>query len=155
MTPSVNGTTLPGATITVETPHWGLEQDFSTGEFSFHPLFSTLGDNDVVIRASYEGKTDSVITHTVYYMPNWDIYTRRAWDLDSQYNDLINKAKVETDAAVRLDEMLKAEKLLVEQDCVVSGLYHRGAAYLIDDSVNNFVMHPFGVDYEFKYASFN
>ena len=73
----------------------------------------------------------------------------------AEYNDLINKAKVETDAAVRLDEMLKAEKLLVEQDCVVSGLYHRGAAYLIDDSVNNFVMHPFGVDYEFKYASFN
>lgn len=73
----------------------------------------------------------------------------------AEYNDLITKAKVETDAAVRLDEMLKAEKLLVAQDCVVSGLYHRGAAYLIDDSVNNFVMHPFGVDYEFKYASFN
>ena len=88
--PSITGTTLPGAKITVETPHWGLEQDFAKGTFSFHPLFSTLGDNDVVIRASYEGKTDSVITHTVYYMPNWDIYTRRAWDLDSQYNDLIN-----------------------------------------------------------------
>ncbi|MGN0760000.1 MAG: hypothetical protein ACI4MU_12485, partial [Candidatus Ventricola sp.] len=92
--PSINGTTLPGATITVESPHWGLEQDLATGEFSFHPLFSTLGDNDVVIRASYEGKTDSVITHTVYYMPNWDIYTRRAWDLDSQYNDLINNINI-------------------------------------------------------------
>ncbi len=88
--PSISGTTLPGATITVETPHWGLEQDFETGEFSFHPLFSTLGNNDVVIRTSYEGKTDSVITHTVYYMPNADIYTRRAWDLDSQYTDLVN-----------------------------------------------------------------
>ena len=92
--PSISGTTLPGATISVETPHWGLEQDYATGEFSFHPLFSTLGDNDVVIRASYEGKTDSVITHTVYYMPNWDIYTRRAWDLDSQYNDLINNINI-------------------------------------------------------------
>lgn len=92
--PSINGTTLPGATITVETPHWGLEQDYATGEFSFHPLFSTLGDNDVIIRASYEGKMDSVITHTVYYMPNWDIYTRRAWDLDSQYNDLINNINI-------------------------------------------------------------
>ena len=48
----------------------------------------------MVIRASYEGKTDSVITHTVYYMPNWDIYTRRAWDLDSQYNDLINNINI-------------------------------------------------------------
>ena len=48
----------------------------------------------MVIRASYEGKKDSVITHTVYYMPNWDIYTRRAWDLDSQYNDLINNINI-------------------------------------------------------------
>ena len=88
--PSISGTTLPGADITVEFPHWGLEVDKTTGKFTFHPIFSELGNNDVVIRASYEGKTDSVITHTVYYMPNADIYTRRAWDLDSQYTDLIN-----------------------------------------------------------------
>lgn len=88
--PSISGTTLPGATITVEFPHENLKVDPATGSFSFTPLFSKLGNNDVVIRASYEGKADSVITHTVYYMPNADIYTRRAWDLDSQYTDLIN-----------------------------------------------------------------
>lgn len=88
--PSIGGTTLPGANITVEFPHENLEVDMATGDFSFTPLFSELGNNDVVIRASYEGKQDSVITHTVYYMPNADIYTRRAWDLDSQYTDLIN-----------------------------------------------------------------
>ncbi|MBP3524446.1 MAG: hypothetical protein J6M56_12865 [Clostridia bacterium] len=88
--PSISGTTLPGATITVEFPHENLKVDPVTGSFSFTPLFSKLGNNDVVIRASYEGKADSVITHTVYYMPNADIYTRRAWDLDSQYTDLIN-----------------------------------------------------------------
>lgn len=88
--PSISGTTLPGATITVEFPHENLTVDSVTGSFSFNPLFSKLGNNDVVIRASYEGKADSVITHTVYYMPNPDIYTRRAWDLDAQYTDLIN-----------------------------------------------------------------
>lgn len=88
--PYIYGTTLPGATITVDFPHRNLEVDPDTGRFSFIPLFSTLGNNDVVIRASYEGRKDSVITHTVYYMPNADIYTRRAWDLDSQYTDLIN-----------------------------------------------------------------
>ena len=88
--PSIGGTTLPGASVTVDFPHEHLEVDMATGEFSFTPLFSQLGNNDVVIRASYEGKADSVITHTVYYMPNADIYTRRAWDLDTQYTDLIN-----------------------------------------------------------------
>lgn len=88
--PLISGTTLPGATITVEFPHENLEQDLATGRFSFIPLFSALGDNDVVIRSSFEDKADSVITHTVYYMPNADIYTRRAWDLDAQYTDLLN-----------------------------------------------------------------
>ena len=88
--PSIGGTTLPGANITVDFPHENLKVDAATGDFSFTPLFSALGNNDVVIRASYEGKADSVITHTVYYMPNADIYTRRAWDLDAQYNDLVN-----------------------------------------------------------------
>ncbi len=88
--PSISGITQPGAQVTVEFPHWGLEVDQTTGKFSFHPIFSELGNNDVVIRASMPGKSDSVITHTVYYMPNADIYTRRAWDLDSQYTDLIN-----------------------------------------------------------------
>ena len=86
----ISGSTEPGATISVDFPHWGLEQDFTTGDFSFRPMFSELGNNDVVIRASKEGREDSVITHTVYYMPNADIYTRRAWDLDSQYADLVN-----------------------------------------------------------------
>lgn len=88
--PSIGGTTLPGASISVDFPHENLELDPTTGDFSFMPLFSKLGNNDVIIRASYEGKADSVISHTVYYMPNADIYTRRAWDLDAQYNDLIN-----------------------------------------------------------------
>lgn len=88
--PSISGTTLPGASITVDFPHWDLQVDQATGKFSFKPIFSTLGNNDVVIRASYEGMADSEITHTVYYMPNADIYTRRAWDLSSQYTDLLN-----------------------------------------------------------------
>ena len=87
---TISGTTLPGATITVESPHEDLTVNSETGEFQFKPLFPVLGNNDVVIRASFEGRADSVITHTVYFMPTADVYTRRAWDLDSQYSDLIN-----------------------------------------------------------------
>ena len=55
--PSISGTTLPGATVTVDFPHRNLEVDPATGRFSFVPLFSHLGNNDVVIRASYEGQS--------------------------------------------------------------------------------------------------
>ena len=88
--PLISGTTLPGATVTVEFPHWDFKLDSATGKFSFRPLLYDLGNNEIPIRASYEGKTDSVISHVVYYMPNADIYTRKAWDLDTQYTDLIN-----------------------------------------------------------------
>ncbi len=88
--PTIGGTTLPGASISVDFPHRDLQQNLETGDFSFVPLFSKLGNNDIPIRATVPGKADSVITHTVYYMPNADLYTRRAWDLDSQYSDLIN-----------------------------------------------------------------
>lgn len=87
---SIQGTTLPGATITVESPHDQLEVNPQTGEFKFRPIFKKLGNNEVIIRASAEGRNDSVITHTVYYMPTADVYTRKAWDLDTQYNDLVN-----------------------------------------------------------------
>ncbi len=88
--PLISGTTLPGATITVEFPHEELEVNQETGQFSFRPIFTELGNNEVVIRASYEGREDAVIVHNVYYMPNADIYTRRAWSLSDGYNDLIN-----------------------------------------------------------------
>lgn len=88
--PLISGRTEPGAVISVDFPHWGLQQNSDTGDFSFRPMFSSLGNNDIVIRASKEGREDSVIIHTVYYMPNADIYTRRAWDLVGQYTDLVN-----------------------------------------------------------------
>ncbi|MBQ8094498.1 MAG: hypothetical protein IJ242_13130 [Clostridia bacterium] len=87
---SISGTTLPGAEITIESDHDSLEVNSTTGEFKFRPIFTKLGNNEVIIRASYPGRNDSVITHTVYYMPTADVYTRKAWDLDGQYSDLIN-----------------------------------------------------------------
>jgi len=70
------------------------------------------------------------------------------------YNKLIADAKAEPDEAVRLKEMLDAEKLLVVDDAVISPLYYRGFAYLQKANVKDLVTHPFGNPIEFKYASF-
>lgn len=124
---TIYGTTLPGATITIETPHTALKAidvmptatpfvesaafatptpaptgipaedgvqsvvTGETGQFSFTAIFKNIGDNVITIRASYPGKQDAVITHTVYWMPDVDIYSRRAWSLnENDYTDLIN-----------------------------------------------------------------
>ena len=52
------------------------------------------------------------------------------------------------------DDMLKAEKKLVEEDAVVAPVYHRGSAVLTKSNVKNLISHPIGVPLEFKYASF-
>ena len=50
-----------------------------------------VGDNKIIIRASYPGKADSIVEHTVYYLPPAEVYTPKAWALNaSDYSELMN-----------------------------------------------------------------
>ena len=73
---------------------------------------------------------------------------------DDTYNSLISDAKTQTDDETRLNDMLEAEKKLVEEDAVVAPVYHRGSATLTKANVKNLISHPIGVPMEFKYAYF-
>lgn len=73
---------------------------------------------------------------------------------NEKYAQIIEQAKVETDEADRLELLFESEKLLVEEDAVVSPLYNRGSASLTKSNVENLVEHPFGPPLDFKYASF-
>lgn len=73
--------------------------------------------------------------------------------MNDKYNALIADAKKQTDDAKRLQDMLDAEKTLLNEDAVVSPLFYRGFAYLTKPNVENLVTHPFGTPIEFKYAS--
>jgi hypothetical protein len=90
---SIAAATLPGAKVTIETPYKNLDLSRigDTGAFSFMPVFDKIGDNVVVIRASSPGKQDSVLEHTVYYMPPASEYSRTAWALGTtDYAELLN-----------------------------------------------------------------
>lgn len=89
-------TTDPLATITVDTPHESIDTStlLETGRVSVKAKFTKVGNNTVIIRASMEGKKDSILEHTVYYLPPADTYTRKAWGLSrSEYNNLMNNIK--------------------------------------------------------------
>ncbi len=90
---TISATTLPGATVTVETPYKDLDisQLNTTGEFSFKALFSVIGNNTITITASYPGKVTSTVNYDVYYIPPAATYTRKAWPLDNwNYNELLS-----------------------------------------------------------------
>ncbi|MBQ8201832.1 MAG: hypothetical protein IJZ74_08700 [Clostridia bacterium] len=78
-------TTLPGAEIEVLSSHSDLNiTDLdTTGEFTFYAVFDHIGYNTISIEASYPGKKTSRVDYTIYYLPNPDVYTPKAWPLNS------------------------------------------------------------------------
>jgi oligopeptide transport system substrate-binding protein len=70
---------------------------------------------------------------------------------NKRYDKLIDSAKVEPDEQVRMEQLIKAERLIVEDQAVIAPVFHQGAALLVRPSVKNWVQHPTGT-IEFKYA---
>ncbi|NLJ64879.1 MAG: hypothetical protein GX337_05735 [Christensenellaceae bacterium] len=87
------GTTRAGATITVLSPHRKLDtSELSTmGKFNFDALFEHYGTNTVRIQADYPGKNSTIIEYNVYFLPNPNTYTTRAWAINDGfgYQDLL------------------------------------------------------------------
>ncbi len=93
-TMTISATTIPGATITIDTPYENLNLDKinTTGEFSFDAKFEKIGTNTITIVASYPGKEPSIVNYDVYYLPKAAVYTRQAWPLNTawHYSDLLS-----------------------------------------------------------------
>lgn len=89
---TVRGTTLPGAIVRVLSPYVDLDITNTDldGSFSFNAKFDTIGNNTIVITADYPGKATTRVEHVVYYVPNIDVYSRKAWDIKTQYTDLMD-----------------------------------------------------------------
>lgn len=92
-TMKVTATTLPGAYVEVESTYGDLDITNldTTGKFTFNAVFDKIGDNKIVINASYPGKKPSHVEHTVYYLPPASEYTVRAWPLsEAGYSELLS-----------------------------------------------------------------
>ena len=88
----VNATTLPGATIEVLSNYTDLDITNldTTGAFSFYAVFDKYGDNIIKINSHYPGRKTSSIEYKVYYVPNQDQYTPKAWPLSAEgYSELV------------------------------------------------------------------
>ena len=64
---------------------------------------------------------------------------------NERYDQLISSAKTEADVAKRMDMLLEAEKLLVEEDAALAPWRFYGEAYLVNpDVISRFVDQPYG-----------
>lgn len=90
---TIKGSTIPGATVTVTTPHTNFDGSrlASTGEFSFSAQFNKIGTNAITIVAEKDGHT-ATITKNVYYVSYASTYTPKAWPMNTSagYLDYLN-----------------------------------------------------------------
>lgn len=70
----------------------------------------------------------------------------------SDYRDLVYQAKEEKDEKKRMNLLLEAERILLEEDAVLGPLYYQGSAFLQKANVENLVNHPYGARLELKYV---
>ncbi|GIM44768.1 peptide ABC transporter substrate-binding protein [Collibacillus ludicampi] len=71
---------------------------------------------------------------------------------DPQYDQLIEKAKEETDPVKRTQELVEAEKILAEK-MPVAPVNFRAYSYLVRPNVKNLVFFPYGAEWDLKWAS--
>lgn len=93
---TVRGTTLPGAIVKVLSPYRDLNITHmeTDGSFEFTAKFEHIGNNTITITVDYPGKQTTRVDHIVYYVPNIDIYSRKAWDIQTQYTDLMDNLNI-------------------------------------------------------------
>jgi oligopeptide transport system substrate-binding protein len=72
---------------------------------------------------------------------------------NEEYDQLIEQAGSEADEQRRMELMADAESLLVQDEAAIAPLYYDGVAVLMKPRLQNFVTHPYGATYDFKYAS--
>lgn len=89
---TVRGTTLPGAVVKVLSPYTDLDitDTAVNGSFSFVATFDKIGVNTIVITADYPGKATTRVEHNVTYVPNVDIYSRKAWSMKDMYTNYMD-----------------------------------------------------------------
>ena len=76
----------------------------------------------------------------------------RGYYAKEEYVALVRAAQAEPDEATRLQLMLDAEKMLIEEDMVVTGIYDRGYSYLQKPYVSGILNHPSGQTTDFKWV---
>lgn len=89
---TVRGTTLPGAVVKVLSPYSDLDITNTAvdGSFSFVAKFDKIGVNTIIITADYPGKATTRVEHNVTYVPNVDIYSRKAWSMKEMYTNYMD-----------------------------------------------------------------
>ncbi|WP_048602621.1 peptide ABC transporter substrate-binding protein [Rubeoparvulum massiliense] len=72
---------------------------------------------------------------------------------NAEFDQLIAAARVEADPEKRLQYMVDAEKILIQDDAAIAPVFFKSVSYLKKPYVKNVIRHQFGYDEDWKWAS--
>lgn len=69
---------------------------------------------------------------------------------DKKYDELIAKSKSNPDFEKRINDMIEAERILLEEGVALAPIYYKNQAFLVKPHVKNLVFHTIGPEYTLK-----
>jgi len=119
-----------GADVELEVVEWGVLLDRGRkGEFE-------------MMRASWIGDYFDPLTFLeIFETGHGNNYVGYS---NPVYDDLLAKIRSETDTEKRLEHMIEAERLLIEEDCVLAPVFEYVTPILVRTDLKNFVRTPLG-----------
>lgn len=141
-----------------------------TGTFLQSEYKKNLGIDVNLVTQPYSGRLETMragdyqmgvnrwgadFNDSITYLDLWNAPSNphfRGNYLNEKYDELVNAAKSEADENVRIEKLLEAEKILLE-DGIVGPLYYDGLSYLQKTNVKGIVTHPYGASPDLKWAT--
>lgn len=136
---TLSGHIPKGATLKVDSKAYLEDQstiDSARGSFQLKFKMKLVGENIIRLTASLPGKSDSMITHRVHYMPTMDKYSRMAWVMD--YKDIVSSNDIRVGRVYRCDGPVTR----IEEDNPQTFVMNVGTAdnpqliYMVNNSTN-------------------
>ncbi len=69
---------------------------------------------------------------------------------NKKYDELIKKSKSNPDFKERINDLIEAERILLEEKVAIAPVYYKNQAYLVKPHVKNLYFHSFNVEYTLK-----
>ncbi|MGZ4031976.1 MAG: peptide ABC transporter substrate-binding protein [Tumebacillaceae bacterium] len=127
----------------------GVETDVQTIPKKLRLDKATKKDYEMIAPSRWGADYNDPMTFLDLWMTNGDMNT--VGYSNPAYDALVAKAKAEPDPKKRSDEMVQAEKILMD-DMPIGPMYYLGRSYLKRTNIQDMIFPRFGSQYEFRWA---
>lgn len=126
----------------------GLQVNINSVPFKQRLELGKTGQFDLLL-SGWNGDYNDPMTFIDLFMTGQP-YNRGKWS-NKEFDALVTKSRANGDFEQRLQDIAKAEQILIDEVGIVP-LYYRSRSFLVKPEVQDLVLQQFGEDYSYKWA---